>query len=242
LKHGGYNVKARVLVIEDEIDLAKIVGMYLEREGIECRLCTSAEEAMGILGAEHYDLLLLDLNLPGMDGFEFLQALRRDNNVPVIVVSARESDEDIVLGLGLGADEFVVKPVAPRNLVARVRALLRRVRQTRPSKQVYRFGDYNLDPEAYVLTRLQQRILLSAKEFDVLLFLVTASGKVFSVKEIYEAVWGRGYGDLTIVGVYVQRLRKKLEVDSQNPVFLETVTGKGYRFNAELLDRSSQWA
>ena len=223
-------MKARVLLIEDEPDLARLVGMFLEKDGLEFQIADSAEAARELLALDTYDILLLDINLPGMDGFEFLQELRRTSNVPVMVVSARESDEDIVLGLGIGADEFIVKPVPPRVLVAHVRALLRRVRHTGPDRPLIRFGLFTLDPEAYLLHRDGVRAPLSGKEFDILLFMARNAGKALSPQDIYDAVWGQTYGDLSIVGVYVQRLRKKIEPEPSSPAFLQTVPGKGYRF------------
>lgn len=224
-------MKARILIIEDEPDLARLVSLYLERDGLDSVIAGSGEIARDLLQKESFDLLLLDINLPGMDGFEFLQWLRPTNPVPVIVVSARETDEDAVLGLGIGADEFIVKPVPPRVLVAHVRALLRRVRQTVADSNVLHFGTYTLDTEAYLLERNGQRISLSGKEFDILIFLAKHPGKAFSSRDIYESVWGQSYGDLTIVGVYVQRIRRKIEDDPQVPQYLETVYGKGYRFS-----------
>ncbi len=232
---------ARILVIEDEPDLARLTGMYLEREGMACVLSPSAEDALARLASERFDLVILDLNLPGMDGFEFLRRLRRDDRVPVMVVSAREADEDVVLGLGLGADDFIVKPVAPRVLAARVQALLRRLREGTASRRLLRFGDYELDPEACVLTRGGRRVGLSAKELDILVFLAAAGGRPYTPKDIYERVWGQVYGDLSIVGVYLQRLRRKLEEDPAAPRFLETVYGKGYRFNPSELRRIGPW-
>ena len=224
-------MQARVLIIEDEPDLARLVALYLERDGFAVLIAGSGESARDALQGAKFDLLLLDINLPGMDGFEFLQWLRTISQVPVIVVSARETDEDVVLGLGIGADEFIVKPVPPRVLVAHVRALLRRVRQTPLLRETLRFGDFSLDVEAYLLERQGKRIALSGKEFDIMIFLAQHAGKAFSPKEIYESVWGQSFGDLTIVGVYVKRIRKKIESDPQMPRYLETVYGKGYRFN-----------
>ncbi|MCR4426558.1 MAG: response regulator transcription factor, partial [Firmicutes bacterium] len=185
------------------------------------------------------DLVVLDINLPGMDGFEFLQAMRARNPVPVIVVSAREADEDIVMALGMGADEFVTKPFAPRVLVARIRALLRRVRSDSSSTSVL-FGPYSLDPEGYLLKKLDQRVPLSSKEFEVLRHLVQNAGKPLSPSDIYGAVWGDGFGDLTIVAVYVRRLRNKIEDDPKNPVYIQTIHGKGYRFNPDVLREGPQ--
>ena len=122
-------MKASVLIIEDELELARLIKMYLQRDGIEGEICTDAESAVGRIFEEKFDLLVLDINLPGMDGFELLQKIRPRVPTPVIIVSARDADEDIIMGLGIGADEFVTKPFSPRVLVARIRALLRRERE-----------------------------------------------------------------------------------------------------------------
>jgi len=252
-------MKANVLIVEDEEDLAQLTVLYLEREGIACRVCLSAEAAQTTLKEECFDLVILDLNLPGMDGFEFLQAFRKNSSVPVMIVSAREADEDVISGLSVGADEFVSKPIAPRVLVARVRALLRRARTTDVAldgapdanyagnsnvisnanyvgsggtRRVLAFGDYSLDLDACLLRKAGERIPLSAREFDVLGFLVENAGKAFSPQEIYDRVWGQHYGDPTTIGVYVQRIRKKIEVDPKVPRLIETVKGKGYRFES----------
>ncbi|GAB1481876.1 response regulator transcription factor [Treponema sp.] len=228
-------MKARVLIVEDEVELAELSGLYLDREGIDSVLVQSAEAAKVVLSKEAFDLILLDINLPGMDGFEFLQELRRTISTPVIIVSARETDEDVITGLSMGADEFVSKPVSPRVLAARVRALLRRERsytKDNSPNRSYRFRDFTLDFDACLLKKDGKRVPLSAREFDVLAFLVENSGKAFSPQEIYQAVWGQSYGDPTTVGVYIQRLRKKIEAHAHEPEIIETVKGKGYRFES----------
>jgi len=228
-------VKANVLIVEDEEALAQLTKMYLDREGIGNSIALSAEAAQEALAGDTYDLVILDINLPGMDGFEFLQELRKTNSVPVMIVSARESDEDVITGLSAGADEFISKPVAPRVLAARVRALLRRARMkeyAETSNKTVSFAEYRLDFDACLLFRGQQRLPLSAREFDVLAFLADNEGKSFSPQELYERIWGQKYGDPTTIGVYVQRLRKKIEKDPANPEFLRTVKGKGYRFES----------
>jgi DNA-binding response OmpR family regulator len=141
-------VKARVLIVEDEDDLAQLTRMYLDREGIENRIAGSAEDAGIALAEGSFDLVILDINLPGMDGYEFLSELRKTNSVPVMIVSARETDEDVITGLSIGADEFISKPVAPRVLVARVRAMLRRARTKENPERDHKtvaFGDYLID-------------------------------------------------------------------------------------------------
>jgi DNA-binding response OmpR family regulator len=226
-------MKARVLVIEDERELGELVLLYLGRDGIEASLHPSAEDGLEAFRRDGAELIVLDINLPGMDGFELLQTLRRESAVPVIIVSAREADEDIVMGLGVGADEFVTKPFAPRVLVARIRAMLRRSRTT--LHRTVSFGPFSLDVEGYSLTRAGQRVMLSTKEFEVLRHLASNPGKAMSPDQIYEGVWGSVYGDLTAVAVYIRRLRLKIEEDPANPRYVQTIHGFGYRFNPEEL-------
>ncbi len=230
-------MQAKVLVVEDEPALAELAALYLAREGLETRLCFSAEDARRLTKEDRFDLIVLDVNLPGMDGFEFLQEFRKTDGTPVLIVSARESDEDIITGLSVGADEFVSKPVAPRVLAARVRALLRRSRaeQDAGQRRIARFGAYTLDFDACLLHRGPERLPLSAREFDVLAFLVANAGKTLAPQELYEQIWGQRYGDPTTIGVYVQRIRKKIEDNPQEPRLLQTVKGKGYRFDPDSL-------
>lgn len=227
-------MKARVLIVEDEEALAQLSAMYLEREGIDSRICGSAELATTALAETDFDLVILDINLPGMDGFEFLQDLRRTRTIPVMIVSARETDEDVITGLAMGADEFVSKPLAPRVLAARVRALLRRSRIpgiTDGPRRLANFAGFTLDFDACTLHRGTDRVPLSAREFDVLSFLVSNPGKACVPQDIYEQVWGQRYADPTTIGVYIQRIRKKIEVDPAQPKLIHTMKGKGYRFD-----------
>ncbi len=227
-------MKARVLIVEDEEALAQLSAMYLEREGIGSRICSTAELANTALAEEDFDLVILDINLPGMDGFEFLQDLRRTRTMPVMIVSARETDEDVITGLSMGADEFVSKPLAPRVLAARVRALLRRSRIpgiTDGPRKLASFAGFILDFDACTLHRGNERVPLSAREFDVLGFLVSNPGKACAPQDIYEQVWGQRYADPTTIGVYIQRIRKKIEADPGQPRLIHTMKGKGYRFD-----------
>ncbi len=226
-------MNAKVLIIEDELELGELVQLYLSKDGIDSDIAVSAESGFDFLSKNGYDLITLDINLPGMDGFEFLQKLRQKSDLPVIILSAREGDEDIVLGLGLGADEFVNKPFAPKVLVARIRAVLRRVRSDmdKPfSKNIF-FGSFSLSPEGYHLEKNGERIILSTKEFEVLRFLVQNSGIPFSPDDIYQAVWGQEFGDISTVAVYIQRIRRKLENDPSNPEYILTIHGRGYIFD-----------
>ena len=180
--------KNRVIIIEDDQELGDLVRIYVTREGIEASLCGSAEAGLALFHSIGADLIVLDINLPGMDGFAFLQALRRESFVPVIIISARESDEDIVMGLGIGADEFVTKPFVPRVLVARISAMLRRGGSATPKR--ISFDSYVLDYEGYTLTRDGRRITLSTREFELLRHLVTHPGVAMTPDDIYRAGLG----------------------------------------------------
>jgi two-component system response regulator RegX3 len=238
-------MKAKVLIIEDVAEMGQLVTMYLEKEGMACTWVESAEaaferlEALTTASEAPFDLIILDLNLPGMDGFEFLQRFRKTNSVPVLIMSARDADEDIISGLGGGADEFVTKPFSPRVLVARVRALIRRVQEEAAgvssgnAEESTTFGDFTLYYKSCMLKKGDERIPLSAKEFEVLSFLSHNPGTPLSPERIYSEVWKNAYGDLSAVAVYIQRLRKKIEADSANPKFIETVFGMGYRFMSQ---------
>lgn len=232
-------MNAEVLIIEDVKEMSDLVAMYLGKEGMTVQCVESAEEAFSILEKFSPDIVILDLNLPGMDGYEFLNQFRKTNKVPVIIVSARDADEDIISGLGYGADEFVTKPFSPKVLTARVKAILRRMQDSNEketSSEELKFGSYTLNCESCILRKKKddetfERILLSAKEFSVLEVLLKNRGKPLTPEFIYKQAWGNSYGDLSAVAVYIQRLRKKIEQDSTNPVFIETVFGMGYRLN-----------
>ena len=228
-------MQASILIIEDVREMADLIRLYLIKEGMACSIAESAEVGLSAFAADRFDLVILDINLPGIDGFEFLQRIRKTSSVPVMIVSARDTDEDMILGLGIGADEFVTKPFSPKVLVARVRAMLRRASDLKSSPNAVRFGDFVLDIDGYLLKRGGEKIPLSTKEFEVLTFLVTHPGRAMTPDTIYSEVWRNQYGDITAVAVYIQRLRKKIEADPSSPMFIETVHGMGYRFNAEAI-------
>lgn len=232
-------MNVKVLIIEDVKEMSDLVAMYLGKEGMTVFQVESGEQAFELLKEVGPDILILDLNLPGMDGFEFLHQFRKTNNTPVIIVSARDADEDIITGLGYGADEFVTKPFSPRVLTARVRALIRRVNESSEkdnSEEILKFENYTLNCDSCILKKTNQdgsieRIPLSVKEFNVLEYLIKNPKKPLTPEVIYKEVWGNAYGDLSAVAVYIQRLRKKLEKEPANPTLIETVFGMGYRFN-----------
>ncbi|MDR2767906.1 MAG: response regulator transcription factor [Treponema sp.] len=223
-------MQGSVLVIEDVKELADLVSLYLSKEGLEVSCVESAEDALARLEDREPDLILLDLNLPGMDGFEFLAVYRKRRSTPIMIVSARTADEDLISGLTSGADEFVTKPFSPRVLAARVRAILQRIKNSKETNHICAFGPFTIDYDGCVLKKNGRRIPLSAREYEVLAWFTEHPLVPASPEQIYNEVWKTRYGDLTTVAVYVQRLRKKIESDPAKPEFIETVHGMGYRF------------
>lgn len=224
---------AKILVIEDVPEMAELVTMYLQKDGLTVTAVQSAEQGLDELKKGLPDLIILDLNLPGMSGFDFLKKFRAEykETVPVVIVSARDADEDIIQGLGIGADEFVTKPFSPRVLVARVEANLRRQAKNEAAAEAsFTFGDYTVFLNSCVLKKGTNKISLSAKEYEVLEYLITNEGTIVSPEKIYNDVWKTSFGDVTAVAVYIQRLRKKIESDPSNPTYIKTVFGQGYRF------------
>lgn len=226
-------MSTKILVIEDVPEMSELVSMYLTKEGMEVSKALNAEDALTLLETVMPDLVILDLNLPGMSGFEFLKIFREkyNNTIPVIISSARDGDEDIIEGLGLGADEFVTKPFSPRVLVAKVKANLRRGSEiSAAAEEYYAFGEYKLLLNSCVLKKGSEKIPLSNKEYKVLEFITKHVGEQLSPERIYKAVWGRDFGDITAVAVYIQRLRKKIEANPADPKYIKTVFGMGYIF------------
>ena len=227
--------KTQILVIEDVPEMSDLICMYLTNANYEPLACETAEDALAKLrGGYTPALVLLDLNLPGMSGFDFLKIFRQEfkTTIPVVIVSARDADEDVIAGLGYGADEFVTKPFSPKVLVARVTSKLSRLTATEASvEETAMFGEYTIFFNSCILKKGSQKIPLSAKEYQVLEFLVRNAGHPVSPEQIFKAVWKTSFGDMTAVGVYVQRLRRKIEENPSIPKFIQTRFGQGYQFN-----------
>ena len=226
-------MSAKILVIEDVPEMAELVAMYLTKDGMAVQTAGSAEEGLDIIEKDIPDLIILDLNLPGMSGFDFLKKFRNGHTatVPVIVASARDEDEDIIKALGVGADEFVTKPFSPRVLVAKVYANLRRNSEvSAAAEDTYSFGPYKILLNSCVLKKGAEKIPLSAKEYKVLEFLIQHEGKALTPETIYKEVWKSEFGEMTAVAVYIQRLRKKIEDDPASPKYFKTEFGMGYKF------------
>ena len=229
--------KPLIYLIEDEESISKLICLYLTKENLDVKAFINAEDALTELNNNILpEMIILDLNLPGMGGFEFLKLFREkfNSDIPVMIVSARDADEDIINGLNIGADEFVTKPFSPSVLVARVKANLRR-RSIAASKMEdsVNFGSYSLLLNSCVLKKGSQKVPLSVKEYEVLEYLITHAGEILSPEKIYNDVWKFQYGDITAVAVYIQRLRKKLSDD--NLEFIKTEFGKGYIFNKDYI-------
>ncbi|MEW6635606.1 MAG: response regulator transcription factor [Actinomycetota bacterium] len=226
-------MSARVLVVEDERNLSKLLRGYLEREGFEVHEAFDGNAALEKARSLEPDVVILDWMLPGLDGMEVLRELRRFSEAYVIMLTARTEEVDRIVGLSAGADDYLTKPFSPGELVARVRAMLRRPRTGTGGKPEtpLRFGELTIDSGERRVWLGEREIPLTALEFDLLSVLASRPGFVFSRPRLLERVWGETYfGDDHVVDVHVANLRKKLGEDAANPRYLETVRGVGYRF------------
>lgn len=227
----------KILVVDDEPPILELVRFNLEKEGFTVITASDGEEGLRRARGEAPDLVILDLMLPGVDGIEVCQQLRRETNVPVLMLTAKSEEFDRVLGLSVGADDYVTKPFSPRELVARVKALLRRremdLKETHEGETHERMhvGDLVIDTARFEVEVRGVRTELTPKEFELLRVLVANKGKVLTRDSLLEKVWGYDYeGDMRTVDVHIRRLRQKIEKDDSRPAYIQTVHGVGYRF------------
>ena len=221
-------MKGRVLVVDDDTALAEMVGIVLRAEGFEPSFCGDGDEALAVFRATAPDLVLLDLMLPGKDGTEVCRAIRAESGVPIVMLTAKSDTVDVVLGLESGADDYVSKPFKPKELVARVRARLRRLEGPAPER--LRIRDVIIDVPGHQVTRGGVPASLTPLEFDLLVALARKPWQVFTREVLLEEVWGyRHAADTRLVNVHVQRLRAKIETDPERPEIVVTVRGVGYR-------------
>jgi DNA-binding response OmpR family regulator len=227
---------ARVLVVDDEATLVDTIRYNLRREGYEVHVASEGNEALKLARATSPDLVVLDLMLPGIDGLEVCRQLRRDSTVPILMLTAKDDEVDKIVGLEVGADDYMTKPFSMRELLARVRAMLRRSRMTQQTAeadgaQSVRSGDLEADPLQRKVILGERSLQLKPKEFDLLVYLMQQRGRVLTRDQLLEKVWGYTFGgDTRTVDVHIRWLREKIETDPGSPVRLETVRGVGYRF------------
>jgi two-component system response regulator ResD len=226
--------RGSILVVDDEPTIADVVSRYLERAGYSARVASDGPAALRRAGEERPDLVVLDLMLPGMDGLEVMRRLREFGEGPrvsVILLTAKGEHSDRIVGLRLGADDYVVKPFSPAELVARVDAVLRRVASPLELEEPIVFDDLEVDPRGRRVVVRGEEAQLTVREFDLLLHLVRHPGQVFSRDQLMDGVWQFGfYTDTSTVTVHMRRLRSKIELDPSEPRWLQTVWGVGYRF------------
>jgi DNA-binding response OmpR family regulator len=224
---------AKILVVDDEPNIREVVSLYLRRDGHAVVAAADGEEALELYRRTRPDLVVLDLMLPKVSGLEVCRRIQAERRVPLIMLTARGEEEDRIVGLGLGADDYVVKPFSPRELAARVEAVLRRtVEAAEPADGgVLVFGDLRIDPATREVSVRDEPVMLTAREFDLLRHMASHPRRVFTRDQLMETVWGYAFStDTSTVTVHVRRLREKLEDDPARPHYLQTVWGIGYRF------------
>ena len=226
---------SRILIVEDEISIAELEKDYLELSDYEVDIASDGEtgESMALKG--DYVICILDVMLPGKDGFEICKAIRKEKNIPIIMVSAKRDDIDKIRGLGLGADDYITKPFSPSELVARVKAHLARydrlVASTVPQNDVLEIRGLKIDKTARRVFVNNEEKVFTTKEFDLLLFLASNPNKVFSKDELFRNIWDmESIGDIATVTVHIKKIREKIEYDTSKPQYIETIWGVGYRF------------
>jgi two-component system response regulator ResD len=232
MEPGVTTATQRVLVVEDEQMVAEVVSRYLRRDGYEVTVQHDGARAMDSFGQVAPDLVILDVMLPGLDGLEICRRIRAQHETPIIMLTARTDELDKLLGLGLGADDYVTKPFSPRELAARVRTVLRRAsRSGTLDGDLLRFGSLRIDRRRREVESERGSVALTAREFDLLFYLASHAGQVFSREQLMDSVWDYTYaGDSDTVTVHIRRLRAKLEADPARPRYIKTVWGVGYKF------------
>ena len=235
LYFNGGIILAKILIVDDNVQISSILGEYAKKEGYEITIVHDGAKALEKFESEKVDLILLDVMLPKIDGFEVCRKLRHQTNIPILMLTAKSEEIDKVLGLELGADDYITKPFSVREVLARVKAQLRRVsfieNSNEQQEKVLRYGDVEIDTERYEIKLAGKIIDLTLREFELVVFLAKNKGQVFSREALLEKVWGYEYfGDVRTVDVTVRRTREKLEPDQENYKYILTKRGVGYYF------------
>ena len=225
----------RILIIEDEEKIAELERDYLEMNNFEIVMSQDGNEGLKLALSEDFDLVILDLMLPGIDGYNICRKIREEKDISIIIVSAKKEDIDKIRGLGVGADDYLTKPFSPQELVARVKTHLRRYdaltsKEIKPINEI-RAGGLRIELDSRRVYIYEDEVILTNKEFDTLLLLAENPNIVFKKSAIFEKIWGvDSYGDISTVAVHIRRIREKIEKDPSNPEYIETIWGVGYRF------------
>lgn len=225
----------KILIVEDETSFSEALSFLLEKEGFETQVCESGRAALAEFSKENFDLILLDLMIPEISGIEVCRSIRNTSQVPIIMLTAKDAEVDKVVGLELGADDYVTKPYSARELVARIKAVLRR----RTSEEIFtevgilQAGPVRIDIDRHSVTVNGSAISLPLKEFELLEFLIRNQGKVLTRVQLIDRIWGGDYyGDTKTLDVHIKRLRSKIETDPASPELIQTIRGLGYKFEA----------
>ena len=226
---------SKILIIEDEEAIADLEKDYLELSGFEVQICNRGDEGLQTAMSEEFDLIVLDLMLPGMDGFEICKKIREEKNIPIIMVSAKKDDIDKIRGLGLGADDYMTKPFSPSELVARVKAHMARydrlVGSSAKANDIIEIRGIRIDKTARRVTVDGVEKAFTGKVFDLLPFLAEHPNHVYTKEELFREIWDMdSIGDIATVTVHIKKIREKIEYDSAKPQYIETIWGVGYRF------------
>lgn len=220
--------RGRILVVDDDLALSEMLGIVLRGEGFDPVFCANGDDAVEMFRSTNPDVILLDLMLPGRDGIDVCRSIRAESGVPIVMLTAKSDTIDVVVGLESGADDYIVKPFKPKELVARIRARIRRVDDA--LAPMLTVGDLRIDVSGHMVTRNDEIVPLTPLEFDLLVCLARRPGQVFSREVLLQEVWGyRHAADTRLVNVHVQRLRAKIERDPEQPEIVQTVRGVGYK-------------
>lgn len=224
-----------ILIVDDKFSVTRLVSEYLESKGYQTITALDGVQAITEARINHPDLILLDIMMPHMDGFEFIKTYRKESATPIILLTAKIEETDKVIGLGIGADDYVTKPFSMAELVARIDAVLRRVIQTLEDSQELDFGDLRINPEKFEVHVRDDLITLTPTEFNILLLMAKAPDRVFSREQILTDVQGNSFESLEkTINVHIRNLRVKIEDDPSNPRYIQTVFGVGYRFSSKV--------
>ena len=226
----------RILLIEDDFSIREMLQKYLNSEGFELETSCDGEDGYSKFLFGKHDLILLDIMLPKLNGMDVMQSIRKHSNTPIILLSAKDTDVDKSIGLGLGADDYITKPFSMVEILARIKAAIRRSTQYANNEIILKFRDIQMNLEDYSVIKYGEKVKLTAKEFEILKLFIKHPKKVFTKTQVYSEVWCDNYcGDENVINTHISRLREKIEDDPKNPVYIQTLWGIGYKLGVDLV-------